>query len=323
MKLGLYSVSYSGIWYRGDALELGEFFRHARNLGYDGVEIDGKRPHGNPMDLDARARHNIREMAEREGVELVALAANNDFSSPIPEYLEAQLLMVREQIRLAADLGIGIVRVFLAWPGITYRDGIANYDIARRRWEEIWRDTTRHEVWSQARSAFREMSSYAEDAGVTLALQNHGPIINNYRDMLDMISEVDSPAFKACLDAPLEPSQSSRWIHDAARATGKLQVHTHASGEFRRDGEGNVVQHNFRFPSTVPNYPAMIEAMTEIGYDGYLCFEFCHLALDEHHQLQGRDFVDDQVRMAAEYFRNLYRLNGIAQDAQPALAQLD
>lgn len=319
MKLGLYSVSYAGIWYRGEALELGEFFRHAREMGYDGVELDGKRPHGNPMDLDAHARNEIRQIADSEGIELAALAANNDFSSPVPEHLEAQVLMVREQIRLAADLGIPLLRVFLAWPGLTYRDGLANYDVARRRWEEIWRDTTRHEIWSQARNAFRELAQIAEDAGVVLALQNHGPVIGHYRDMLDMIAEVNSPAFKACLDAPLEPSQSGNWLRQAAEATGSLQVHTHASGEFRRDADGNVTQHNFRFPSTVPNYPAFVEAMAGIGYEGYLCFEYCHLALDERHEIQGRDFVDDQVHMAAEYFRNLYRMNGIDQAAQPAL----
>jgi len=320
MKLGLYSVSYAGIWYVGDALDLPAFFRRAREMGYDGVELDGKRPHANPMDLDKTARQEIRSRADAEGIELAALAANNDFSSPIPEHLEAQILMVREQILLAADLGIPVLRVFLAWPGLTYRDGIANYDVARRRWEEIWRDTTRHEIWTQARTAFRELARIAEDNGVVLALQNHGPIINHYRDMLDMISEVDSPAFKACLDAPLEPSQSGNWLRQAAQATGNFQAHTHASGEFRRDDSGVVVQHNFRFPSTVPNYPAFVNAMSDIGFDGYLCFEYCHLALDERHELQGIEFVDDQVQMAAEYFRNLYAQAGAAKDPAEALS---
>lgn len=323
MKLGLYSVSYAGIWYRGDALEIGDFFRHARELGYDGVELDGKRPHGNPMDLDAAARKEIRLIAESEGVELAALAANNDFSSPIPEVLEAQILMVREQIRLAADLGIKVLRVFLAWPGLTYRDGIANYDVARRRWEEVWRDTTRYEIWSQARSAFRELAKIAEDSGVILALQNHGPIIRHYRDMLDMIAEVDSPAFKACFDAPLEPDQSDEWILRASAETGALQVHSHASGEYKRDQDGRVLQHDFRFPEPVPNYPAFVKGMAKIGFDGYLCVEFCHLALNDRNELQGQDFVDDQVRMAAEFFRELYRINGVDRADTPLLASTE
>lgn len=310
MKLGLYSVSYSGIWYRGEALSVPDVIRQAHKLGFSGVEIDGKRPHGNPMDLNANARREIKQIAADEGIEIVAVAANNDFSSPVPEQRESQILMVREQIRLAADLGAKIVRVFLAWPGITYRDGIANYDIARRRWEEIWRDTTRHEIWTGARAGFTELAAYAESVGVTLVLQNHGPVIRNYQDMLDMVHEVDSPAFRACLDVPLLTRQDDAWVLQAALATGALQTHSHASGEFKRDADGRVVQHQFRFDQPLPNYPAFVRAMKEIAFDGYLCFEYCHLALNERHELQGRAFVDEQAALAVEYFTELLRQTG-------------
>ncbi|MBI3697300.1 MAG: sugar phosphate isomerase/epimerase, partial [Acidobacteria bacterium] len=47
MKIGLYSITYLGVWYRGPALTLEQLIDRARKYGYDGVEIDGKRPHGN------------------------------------------------------------------------------------------------------------------------------------------------------------------------------------------------------------------------------------------------------------------------------------
>ena len=50
MKVGLYSITYLGLWYRGEALTLPELIRKAKEFGYDGIEIDGKRPHGNPLD---------------------------------------------------------------------------------------------------------------------------------------------------------------------------------------------------------------------------------------------------------------------------------
>jgi len=53
MKVGLYSITYLGIWYEGGALGLAELFARAREMGYSGVELDGRRPHANPMDLDA------------------------------------------------------------------------------------------------------------------------------------------------------------------------------------------------------------------------------------------------------------------------------
>src|SRR4030095_4920337 len=122
MKIGLYSISYLGIWYDGPALSFEDFVGRAKDLGYSGIELDGKRPHGNPMDLDGRTRDRMRQVLEKAGPQIPCVAANNDFSSPIPEQRECQLLMVRELARLAADLGAKVVRLFAAWPGVPLRD---------------------------------------------------------------------------------------------------------------------------------------------------------------------------------------------------------
>jgi sugar phosphate isomerase/epimerase len=69
MKIGLYSITYPGIWYRGRALTLPEVVERAAAIGFDGIEIDGKRPHGNPIDWDERARREFRELCATRGVE--------------------------------------------------------------------------------------------------------------------------------------------------------------------------------------------------------------------------------------------------------------
>ncbi len=50
IKLGLYSITFLGVWYRGRVLTLEEVINRAKKYWYDGIEIDGKRPHGNPLD---------------------------------------------------------------------------------------------------------------------------------------------------------------------------------------------------------------------------------------------------------------------------------
>jgi len=50
-KIGLYSITYLAVWYRGDALTLEQVIDRAKKFGYDGVEVDGKRPHGDPLDM--------------------------------------------------------------------------------------------------------------------------------------------------------------------------------------------------------------------------------------------------------------------------------
>ena len=305
MKVGLYSITYLGIWYRGGALSLAEVFDQARRLGYSGVEIDGKRPHGNPMDIDQRARQEIRAIAADRGLDIPAIAANNDFSSPVPEYRECQLLMVRELIALARDLGAPVVRLFLAWPGVTYRDGIATYDIARRRWAEIERDTPRHEIWDDARALFREAAGIAAAEGVTLALQNHGPVIRHHRDVVDMVNEVDSPAFQICLDAPLLTDQSDTAVRAAVAEVGSRQVLSHFGGEYVRAADGSVRQREMEFGAPPVNYPTFVEALRESGYDGYISYEFCHRAQGPRHELQGREYVDEQTKLAHEYLNSL------------------
>jgi sugar phosphate isomerase/epimerase len=69
-----------------------EVVKRAQAYGYSGIELDGKRPHVNPMDLDRRTRDEMRNILEREGIEISCVAANNDFSSPVPEHRECQLL---------------------------------------------------------------------------------------------------------------------------------------------------------------------------------------------------------------------------------------
>ncbi|HET6566405.1 MAG TPA: sugar phosphate isomerase/epimerase family protein [Rhodothermales bacterium] len=304
MKIGLYTVSYAGLWYDGPALSFDEIVRRAREYGYDGIELDAKRPHGSPLDLDARARARIRELVERAGLEIPCVAANNDFSSPLAEHREAQLLMVRETARLAADLGAKVVRLFAAWPGIALRDGRASYDLVRGQFYTFERQypyATWLERWNLAKNCLREAAAFGEEFGVVMALQNHAPLIRHWKDMYDLVREVDSPWLKACLDLPIMTRFDRGWVADAVRTVGPLQVHTHFGGEFYRDEDGRAQLRWHNWGQPAPDYPHFIRLLREIGYDGYLGYELCHPVLNEYHEYAGLDYVDEQVRLAREY----------------------
>ncbi|MFH1084309.1 MAG: sugar phosphate isomerase/epimerase family protein [Chloroflexota bacterium] len=299
MQVGLYSITYLGIWYQGPALTWREFLGQAKALGYDGVEFDGKRPHANPMDLDQRTREAIRDEAARLGLEIPALSSNNDFSSPVPEHRECQLLMVREQARLARDLGARVVRLFAAWPGITLRDGIANYEEARLGWERAYPDVPRLTRWRLVRDCLKEAASYGEEFGVVMALQNHKTLTRHWLDAYELVQEVNSPWLKLCWDIPVDEWDEA-WLRKGAAAIGKLTVHHHFGGDFVRK-DGQVV-----LDSLVPDkHPLFVRLLKEIGYDGYLCYEFCHPAVDAHHQPVGIEHVHAQAALALEYMRGL------------------
>ena len=309
MKVGLYSISCSGTWYNDQpALTVEEFIDTAKKYGYEGVEIDLKRPHGSPIDLTPERCREIKAYAEKQGLEICAVAANNNFTSPVPEHIENELLMVKEQIRVAKDLGAPILRLFVSWRGVTFRDGIATYEVTAKH--HTYYDSLDHEIRQRAVACFKECAQWAEEAGIILALQNHHPIIELYTDMLDFVEWVDSPNFKCCFDAPClgwnEKVQSDAYIEQAVRDVGDLQVLSHANAEFVENDDGSVsmISADPHIQPVLTNYPAFIRALKEIGYDGYINFEFCHMPFQDG-QVLGYDYIEAQIGLAQRYFSDL------------------
>jgi len=300
MKLGLYSITFLGIWYRGEALSLEDVIRRAKKYGYDGVEIDGKRPHGNPLDWPTRRCRELRSFADGEGIEIYGVAANNDFSSPIPEHRECQIAYVRELIRMTADLGAKTLRVFLGWTGVTKHPQIARYTIADRIWKVTHAPFSAEEIWGWCREGMAECARYAGDAGVVLALQNHHPVIKTHQDVLRMVREVNSPNLKVSLDVPIMPAatrKSPELIRQAALDVGPLQVLSHFGGEYERGADGKVRGAAF--------YPPFVRAMKEIGYQGYIGYELCHPLPVVKGQTVGIEYAEKNAQLAAEFMRGL------------------
>ena len=311
MKLGLYSITYLGIWYRGEALTLPQLIKTAKRFGYDGIEIDGKRPHGNPLDWPTARCKELRSMAEGEGIEIHAVAANNDFSCPAPEVREAQVAYLRELIRMTADLGAKHLRVFLAWWGITQHPQLATYDVMEKLWPMVHEKFSAEEIWAWCREALVECARYAGEAGVTLALQNHRPVIKDHHDVLRMVREANSPHLKVCLDAPLMLDKSAPAMREAARAVGPLQVLSHIGGEFESRADGSIRGYERNDgvvgDETNQHYQDFVTAMRAIGYDGYFSYELCHQLPVENGQTVGIEFADRNAELAARFMRQLFK----------------
>jgi sugar phosphate isomerase/epimerase len=325
MKLGIYSITYRGIWYKGPALDVFELLALAKKQGWEAVELDTERPHAAPMDLSADDRKRLRERSGELGLPICAVSPNCDLSSPVPSQREAMLCYTRECIQLARDVGAPICKIFAAWRGVTLMHGLASYDL-----------TYSHEpfpYWKQDRrglvvDGLRELSRVAEDNGIILALQNHGPdIVNNYRDVLSLIQEVGSPALKASMDLNIdENTESADHARQMVKDSGKLLVHSHANGEFRRNSDGSVVlagagYWDDGFWGRKTAYPAYVEALVKSGFDGCLNWEFCHPATKDGKPV-GIDYVHEQTRMALEYLGKL-RTDALTQAGQKSPTRRD
>ncbi|MEZ5071973.1 MAG: sugar phosphate isomerase/epimerase family protein [Bacteroidales bacterium] len=314
-KVGLYSITFLGVWYRGQALTLDDMLVKAKDLGFDGIEIDGKRPHGNPLDMPTDCCKELKSKASDLGLDIYAVSANNDFSSPVPEYRECQIVYLRELMRMTSDLGVTPLRVFLGWPGVTLHPNGGRYDLARDSWEYAHAKFEKEQIWDWCRQGLIESAKYAGDFGVTLALQNHKPVIFDWHDMMKMIREVDSPHLKACLDAPILEDKSPANVREAALAVGELQMLTHFGGEFALDRDGKVIDvqdhsdHGDKAheQNAALYLPGFVKMMKEIGYQGYYSYELCHPLPKVNDKTVGIDFVENSARNACKLMKDLIR----------------
>jgi sugar phosphate isomerase/epimerase len=298
MKVGLYSITFLGIWFYGESPTMEEQIKLAREYGYEGFEIDGKRPHGNPLDWPTRRCKEFRSFAEGEGIDVYGVAANNDFSSPIPEHRECQIAYVKDLIRMTADLGAKTLRVFLAWPGVTKQPQVAQYTIAQDIWKYTHEKFTEEEIWGWCREGLAECTRYAEDAGIVLALQNHKPVIHDYQDVLKMVKEINSNSLKVSLDVWGLVEKTPEYIRQAAQAVGNLQVLSHFGDDiYDRDADGKVRGADY--------FPLFIRALHDIGYSGYLGYELCHPLPVVNGQTVGIEYAKTKAKEACEFMKGI------------------
>lgn len=314
MKVALYTTSYNGLFFKGGPVSLKDCISKAAQFGFDGIEFEGKRPHASPLDLDTDDRKELKDLVASKGLELPAISGYNNFTSPVMIQRENELMGLREVVRLASDLDVKIVRIFAAWSGWTRIDGFGSYDMARKY--EHW-DASRVQKWNWCKECIKEAAKFAGDLGVTLAFQNHIPLIDSYQDCLDMINEVGSDYVKACLDIPCLKCQDDEHVAKAIRATGDLEVHTHFGGEYKINSEGKAAPIEARTlingsedTSMLTNYEVGVKTLKEIGYEGHISFELCHPFMPKRHEFGTIADVDENVKAALAYMRSLIQENG-------------
>lgn len=312
MKVALYTISYQGLWYADEFTPLKQLIPKIAEFGYDGISLSGKRHHASPLDLDEKGCERIKELADSSGLELVALDTYNNFMDPIMEHREAQLLWLREMMRLANSLNISLVKIFTGWMGTTLRNGKGTYEYLYKLALPYFTDLQR---WNWIKDCIKEGTKMAEEYGVTLALQTHGPPVRpGYEDTLAMIREIGSDRLKMCLDIGLgcfaPNQQSNEYIAKAVQECPDLIVYSHFNGKFRETPDGDFVQEPIDIPGFTPmggyliNYETFVRELKKIGYQGYLAYEVCSPVVINH-ELQGVEEVDHLVKAALGYMRKL------------------
>lgn len=325
MKFALLSVSYSGLFYAGHALSIEQQIRKARQLGFDALAIETKRPVAFPLDITKADRARIRKVAADEGIALCALESMSNFTSRHMEDRENNLAMMRVTLDLAADLGIDMVKVFAAWPGmINDEEATAMYAPYERgnHYKRMYPPDLRK--WQRAVQGIREVAGWAADMGITLALQNHAPVTApGYEDTLQMVQEIDRRNVQICLDAPLfYERQDDAYVREAVRECREHLIYTHyGAWNFTEGSNGEPVQGPAPSFGGPINYEAFVAGLHEIGYTGYLSSEYC-VAVVKNHQIAGVDIVDHANALALQYMKDIVARVLRADRGAPALSAM-
>lgn len=293
------------MWYKGDALSLRDQILKAKELGFEGLSIEAKRPVASPLDLDKRARSDIKEFADSQGIDICAVESMSNFVSPIMEQRENNLAMMKYIIEIAEDLGVSVVKVFAAWAGVRWEAGeVADYEPFSL---PKFLDTEGMKQWNRVKKGIKEVAEWAKDRGITIALQNHPPLISpGYEDALSIVNEVGMDNVKLCLDVPFFlDRQSDEYIREAVEKCGDLITLSHYGAWNFEEGEDGVpFQQPFVLTGKLINYKAFIRELKRINYNGYLVQELCAPVLKEH-IYQGIEEVDRKNKLAARYMKKL------------------
>ncbi|MBA2298383.1 MAG: sugar phosphate isomerase/epimerase [Actinobacteria bacterium] len=162
------------------AAPLPRLLEQLRELGGECVELNSQPGLHDGLVVDARTIASVRAWVADSGIAVRSVGGYSDFAQIDGDALAAELTRLRRACELASELEVGIVRAFVGEPK-------ASLELAEAR--------------SRAVDAFGQAAGFAADLGVTLAIENHGRLVNDGRALASLVEEIDSPQVKLTLDS--------------------------------------------------------------------------------------------------------------------------
>jgi sugar phosphate isomerase/epimerase len=268
MKPVLFSVSYAGLWGQ-DQLPVEEFVRHAKGLGYAGVELMGKRPHLSPLDWNDERLESLRQNCVGADIEVACVAGYTHFlggqeAAEVP-FVEMQIRYVESLAAMAQALDCGLVRVFTSYERT---------------------DLPLAAQWRQTADAIRECCDRAATFGVTIGIQNHHDLAVHSRALLELLADIGRANCKLMLD-PWSPGLRGEALFETARDLAPHVVYTTLADYVRLPRfhyQPALINYTVAEPDLVRAVPmgdgeidslSFLQGLEAAGYDGPVAYEMC------------------------------------------------
>ncbi|GAC1431977.1 MAG: hypothetical protein NVSMB65_05560 [Chloroflexota bacterium] len=226
---------------RDGRMTVKEFIGFCGSLGVDAVDL------GYYWQDVERELPLARDWLAEAGVALGSYIVGNNFAQPTAERLAEEVAKVKRAVDQGALLGAATLRIFVGDK----------------------KDSTYAAERDRLLPPLREVSDYAGQHGVVLALENHGTLAGRVDEVLDIVGAVDSPFLRLNVDV-------GNWMtvrEDPIQSTRRAAPHAalcHIK-DFKREGDRLT-------PTAVGegevDLAGCIRALREGGYDGLLSIEY-------------------------------------------------
>jgi len=239
VSITIYSLNQ---YFREGKMDVKGFIEYCGSLGVDAVDL------GYYWKDEGEELRFVPDWLRGNNLKLAAYIVGNDFAQK-EEERGRQISLVKHGIERASQLKTKILRVFAG----NVKPDFPDYQTAR----------------NILVSSFKEISSFAKERGIILALENHGRLCAKTDEILDLLGEVESPNLKLNLDIG-NFLQVDEDPVSSVRKLAHLAVHTHIK-DFKKVngktvpavlGEGDV------------DLDGCLRALKNKDYQGYLSLEY-------------------------------------------------
>jgi hexulose-6-phosphate isomerase len=247
-------------WSFAPGTSVEEGIKLARDAGFEGIELAMAETGLTGMET-ADAAKTAKKLAGDIGVELPSLACGLcwDYllTSTLADVRRKAKDMIKRQVDTAAEMGAKTILVLAGAVGVDFLPGggenLLPYD----------------EAYDVSLSSFLELAPYAQASGVTLAIENvWNKFLLSPLELRDFIDKTGSAYVGSYFDVGnvILTGYPEQWIH----ILGKRIKSVHFK-DYRRDPGGFNCFCDLL--SGDVDYPAVVTALEEVGYDGYCAAE--------------------------------------------------
>lgn len=258
------------IWSFPEGMAIAECARTAKAAGFDGIELSLNETGELGLQTGEKEALKLKALIHDTGLEIAGLATGLYWSYAMTSESAANRTkavdICKKQLELAAVLGADTILVIPGAVGVDFIPGceVVSYDKA----------------YDRALEAISALAAEAEQAGVSIGIENvWNKFLLSPLEMRTFIDAAGSDYVGSYLDVGnvVHSGYPEQWISILGHRIKKVHFK-----DYRRDAGG---LHGFvDLLAGDVNYPAVVEALREIGYDSYVTGEM--IPAYKHHPEQ-------------------------------------